>query len=126
MNSAQALQLARLKMRSFNRLDGERVASDLSQNEALWISFVFGGFEFQPLLELRDLRHGYINADTLFILTQRRSLKALMHLIESWKADEVGWQTELEHGGDFVCKNPWDMLGAELDPDHALIRVWWD
>jgi hypothetical protein len=126
MNPAQELQLQRLRMGSFNLLDGNKVADDLLENQALWDSFVFGGFEYMPLIELRDLRKGYINADTIFILTRRERLKDLLGVIEQWKADEVGWQSEEVRGGDFVCKSDFDMLGVFLGPDDFLIRIWWD
>jgi hypothetical protein len=126
MNPAQEVQIQRLRMGSFNLLDGNKVADDLLANQTLWDSFVFGRFEYQPLIELRDLRHGYINADTVFLMTQRDRLKDLLGLIEQWKADEVGWQSEEIRGGDFVCKSDFDVLGAFLGRDDFLIRVWWD
>jgi hypothetical protein len=126
MNRAQELQLFRLDLARGNNLDGERVARDLKENEALWQSFVFGRFEFQPLIELRDLAQGFINGDTLFLLTKRQRLAALLEIVNQWRADEVGWQTGNEHGGDFVCQSAWELLGAVLGPDDALVRVWWD
>ena len=126
MNRAQELQLLRLRMTSYNNLDGKAVAYDLEKHQDLWTSFVFGRFEYQPLIELRDLNLGIINADTIFVLCQRKKLTALLELVENWKADEVGWRTDNAQGADFVCESPWNMLGAELGPEDALVRIWWD
>jgi len=113
-------------MGSFNKLDGQKVACDLENNQQLWTSFVFGRYEYQPLIELRDLPRGLIKADTLFVLAERKSLKNLLELVTNWRADEVGWRTGSAQGGDFVCKSDFDMLGAFLGDDDALVRVWWD
>lgn len=113
-------------MGSFNALNGGKVADDLLAHEGLWDSFVFGGFEYMPLIELRDLKNGFVNADTIFLLTRRERLGGLLDLIKRWGADEVGWQSEIDRGGDYVCKSAFDMLGAFLGPDDVLIRVWWD
>jgi hypothetical protein len=113
-------------MGGFNALNGNKVADELLAHEDLWIAFVFGRFEYQPLIELRDLPQGFVNGDTIFLLARRDRLSALLALIKQWEADEVGWQSELVHGGDFVCKSAFDMIGASLGPDDVLIRVWWD
>jgi hypothetical protein len=126
MNRAQQLHLLRLGLASFNNLDGERVARDLKENETLWDAFVFGRFEYQPLIELRDLPQGFVNGDTIFLLTKRKRLEALLALAEKWKSDELGWQTANVHGGDYVSKAPWEMLGADLGPEDVLLRIWWD
>jgi hypothetical protein len=126
MNRAQELQLLRLRMGSFNAFDGNAVADDLQGHEELWDAFVFGRFEFQPLIELRDLKEGFVNADTIFSLTRKEKLRSLLDLVKNWKADEVGWRTGNLHGGGFVCNSPWHMLGAELGNEDALVRVWWD
>ena len=126
MNRAQELQLTRLRMGSFNNLDGHKVADDLAAHEGLWGAFVFGGFEYQPLIELRDLPRGIINADTIYLLTSKDKLGGLLDLIQRWKADEVGWLTEDKREGIFANKSAFDLLGAFLGPEDVLVRVWWD
>jgi hypothetical protein len=126
MNRAQEIQLLRLELGSFHGLDGSKVACDLKDHETLWDSFVFGRFLFHPLIELRDLNQGFINADTLYLLTKKDRLSALLKIVEQWKADEVGWRTSEICGGTIDDKSSWDLLGAELDREDALVRVWWD
>jgi hypothetical protein len=113
-------------MGSFNRLDGDRVARDLMEHEGLWDSFVFGGFEYQPLIELRDLPQGRINADTIYLLTRKERLDGLLDLVKRWQADEVGWLTEDSREGDFTYKSAFELLGAFLGRNDVLVRVWWD
>jgi len=126
MNRPQELQLQRLQMGSYNNLDGPSVAHDLRENQRLWDSFLFGRFEYQPLIELRDLPQGILNADTVYLLTTKNRLADLLDLIERWKADEVGWQTAEQQEGAFPGKSVFDLLGAFLGPDNVLVRVWWD
>ncbi|MBL8795655.1 MAG: hypothetical protein JNM56_17250 [Planctomycetia bacterium] len=126
MNPAQELQLQRLRLGSFNNLDGNRVADDLRDHKGLWLSFVFGGFEYQPLIELRDLPQGRLRGDTLYLLTHRDKLDGLLDLVKRWKADEVGWLAEDRQEGVFVNKSAFDLIGAFLGPSDVLVRVWWD
>lgn len=126
MNRAQELQLQRLQLGSFNNLDGLRVAHDLMEHEGLWDSFVFGRFEYQPLLELRDLAQGFLSADTVYLLTSKDRLAGFLDLVKPWKADEVGWQTADQQEGAFPDRSAFDLLGAFLGPNDVLVRVWWD
>ncbi len=126
MNRPQELQLQRLQLSAFNNMDGSIVAHDLVENQRLWDSFVFGRFEFDLLIELRDLPQGIINADTVYLLTTKDRLAGLLGLIERWKANEVGWQTADQQEGAFPDKTIFDLLGAFLGPKDVLVRVWWD
>lgn len=128
MNRAQEIQLERLRLGSFNNLDGELVANDLKNNEDLWLSFVFGRFGYLDLVELRDLPSGHINGDELFILAKTSNVPVRLKLIRDWKADEVGWKTDMDGGGDHVVCDDYYLkrFGAGLGPDHALMRIWWD
>jgi hypothetical protein len=126
MNRAQELQLQRLRLGSFNNLDGPRVAHDLMEHEGLWDSFVFGRFEYQSLIELRDLPQGFISADTVYLLTHQDRLAGILDLVEQWEADEVGWETADQREGVFPDKSAFDLLGAFLGANDVLVRVWWD
>jgi hypothetical protein len=46
----------------------------LRNNQNIWKSFVFGRFKSFELIELRDLRYGVINADTLYLVTDKAKL----------------------------------------------------
>ncbi|MHB1425725.1 MAG: hypothetical protein ACYC3I_21365 [Gemmataceae bacterium] len=126
MNRAQELHLQRLQLGSFNNLDGPRVAHDLMEHQGLWDSFVFGRFEYQPLLELRDLPQGFISADTVYLLTRKDRLAGLLDQVKQWEADEVGWETADQQEGGFPDKSAFDLLGAFLGPNGVLVRVWRD
>jgi hypothetical protein len=124
MNMAQKIQHARLRMGSFNALDGERVARELEEHEELWDSFVFGRFGPGDLIELRDLPGGHINADTLYILTTTDRVPALERLYEHWVADTVHVSR-----GQRGSRGPRDMsarMGAQLAENQAVIELWWD
>ena len=115
MNRAQELQLQRLGLGSFNNLYGPRVAHDLVEHEGLWESFVFGRFEYQPLIELRDLPQGILNADTVYVLTSKDRLAGILDLVKQWRADEVGWAAGDQHEGIFPpVRTAFDLLGAFL------------
>jgi hypothetical protein len=126
MNRPQELQLQRLQLSVFNNMDGPSVAHDLLENQRLWDSFMFGRFEYQPLIELRDLPQGIINADTVYLLTTKDRLADLLKRIERWEADEVGWQTADQQEGAFPDRSDFDLLGASLGPNDVLVRIWWD
>jgi hypothetical protein len=126
MNRPQELQLERLRLGSFNNLDGPSVAHDLVEHHRLWDSFVFGRFEDAPLIELRDLPQGIVNADTVYLLKTNDRLVGLLTLIERWKADDVGWQTADQQEGAFPDMSDFDLLGASLGPNDVLVRIWWD
>jgi hypothetical protein len=77
---------------------------------------VFSRWEYFDFIELRDLTDGYLNADTLYILTHKNKLANLLILINQWSADEVNYYTEDK---EF-------RLGGGLDKDLVFVRVWWD
>src|SRR6266542_3830966 len=105
MNKPQQLQLERVRITSYNALNGERVARDLETNEALWDGFVFGRFHYGELIELRDLPAGHLNADTLYLSTTRERLPELLRLAETW-AGEVSWYTNNDPG--FASREEFD------------------
>ena len=96
------------------------------EHEGLWDSFVFGRFEYQPLIELRDLPQGFINADTVYLLTHKDRRAGLLDLVKQWEADEVGWKTADQQEGIFPDKSVFGLLGSFLGLSDVLVRVWWD
>jgi len=137
-NKPQQLQMDRVIEGSFNGFDGPMVAKSLADNADLWDGFVFGRFGYFTLIELRDISQGYLNADTLMILTTKGNknsrLKKLLEVIETWRADEVGYNYYTP-ARKFVVKGtaPFNQekdafteLGSSLGDDQVLIRVWWD
>jgi hypothetical protein len=115
-NKAQELQYQRMKLGSFNDFDGEFVGQSLRMHEGLWTAFVFGRWQYCDLIELRDMPSGYVNADTLYILTKKEKLSDLLLMITRWSADEVSCYTE-----DKECR-----LGGGFEKDDVLVRVWGD
>lgn len=91
INPAQKLQLDRLRLGSFNNMDGDLVADSLVENYDLWDSCMFGRFGYSDLIELRDLPEGHLNADTLIILTDKARWEKLEKIIGTWHADEIGY-----------------------------------
>jgi hypothetical protein len=93
INPSQMLQIQRLRLGSFNEMDGDVVADSLMANSHLWDSFVFGRFSGVGgmLIELRDLPEGHLNADTLLILTDKKRWDELQTVISQWQADEIGY-----------------------------------
>ena len=137
-NKPQQIQMQRLIEGSFNDFDGKMVAKSLTDNPNLWDGFVFGRFEYAHLIELRDISQGYLNADTMMILTTKDHFKELLDLIETWNANEVGYnyyEGEDQLTRKFILKGtaPFDetsdlfmALGSDLEPNQVILRVWWD
>ena len=124
MNPPQRLQWERLRMTKMNALDGPRVAEDLERNEPLWDAFLFGRFHPLELIELRDLPEGFLNADTLYLLTTRQRSPELLRLAEGWDG-EVSWHAN-DHPGFSTREEFQRKWGAPLDKDQVVIQVWWD
>lgn len=129
MNDAQKIQIERLRLGSFNALDGNYVADRLGMNQHLWLSFLFGRFKYSWLIELKDLPDGYVNADTLYILANKKNLPLLLDEINTWSADEVGWATS-EDSYESIGMTPKELasaFGSYPFPAHlAVVRAWWD
>jgi hypothetical protein len=124
MNRPQQLQLERVRITEIEALHGERIARDLETNEALWDAFVFGRFHLLELIELRDLPYGYLNADTLYVLTTQGRLPDLLRLAETW-AGEVSWHSNCDPG--FATRDGFERdWGGPLEDEQVVVRVWWD
>ena len=132
MNDVQKIQLERVRVSSFNNFDGELVARDLAANEDLWTGFVWGRFQYFELIELRDIPQGYLNADTLMILTTKEKWEKLSRIVEKWHVDEVGWAIQdgkLLFEGSMAPRTERDFFGnygAGLGNGEMVVRLWWD
>lgn len=118
--TAQQLQTEKLRMGSFNELDGPRVAGLLADHADLWEGYVFGRFQYWPLIELREIQAG-VSADTLYLQPKPGKADELFALCHQFCADAVDFVNGEEAGelmGTYtqvLARNP-----------KALIRVWWD
>jgi len=153
MNKYQQTHIDRLRLGSFNNMDGDLVANALIKHENLWDSFVFGRFSNYGgnLIELRDLSANCINADTLYILTDKSKWPELKKVLEdrNLHIDELGftaadgevWGTapyknaqevNTEMGGGFWIMKKGSGFPRTIDkkPELSdipvLVRVWWD
>ncbi len=130
------MQVNRLRLSSFNDFDGDKVADSLIANKHLWDGFVWGRFIYNELIELRDIHHGIINADTLMILSTIDRWKDLKSVINKWSADEIG---HISGDGKTVGTHSYTLnysfdhnrsvnmaLGSALGQSQILVRVWWD
>jgi len=103
------------EMASFNGFDGEHVTQVLRDNPDLWEGMVFGRFQYSPLITLRDISDGHINADTMYIIAKEGKEKELEILaLKQFGADEVDYD-------DWASKQ----LGQFLVRKKVL-RAWWD
>lgn len=116
ITEAQELVFALMKAASFNSFYGERIADSLRENRALWDGAWFTG---SGLIVLRDIGDGFVNCDTLYLLTTTERASALEALAasEDWCADEVDWLEDEKAGYE---------LGSYPIRDRAVLRVWWD
>lgn len=111
--SPQEMFAALVWQRRFNLFDGEKVITDLYNNQELWESFVFckpvyapdedglsfGGLvdtlialaNYHPVPEKRINKLIAYRADTLYILAENQDIKVsqLIELGKKWQADDV-------------------------------------
>ena len=113
LSEAQRLQLALIRLASFNLFDGNRVVDDLLAHRELWEAALM---KRDDLIPLRDLPSGW-NVDTLYILARAGHTDALERLAADWSADATQWisgeEAEKELGGTWV-------------PDPQIFVLWWD
>lgn len=128
----QELQFELIKKSSFNDFNGDLVVKSLQENKDLWQgvimdragyclhSDIFGnarentGGEKISLIKLRDIKDGYWNVDTLYILAKEGKEKELEQLAKTWSADEVDYYSKEEST---------EKLGGGRG---LVLRVWWD
>lgn len=128
-NEAQCNHLSRLRLISYNELDGHVVAESLQSHCELWDAFVVGRFDFGVLIELRDLSEGYINADTIMLTTDLKRWPELLAEIKTWKASEIGYVTaqgKIWGTGCDLFKNIHSAFGGGLEDNKIVVRIWWD
>ena len=131
ISKPQEIQFQRLRLINYNDFDGEQVADALQANSKLWKSFVVGRFHYRTLIELRDLHHDFINADTIFALVPVLHKDAFADLAKKLGADEISWiylgkDNKPVIEGDRTIREEymWD-LGGDYE-GVALFRLWWD
>ena len=96
ISPAQDIQVQRLRLGSFNDMDGDKIADSLIKHRDLWDAFMFGRFTnhgaLGTLIELRDLPDGDINASTLMLTTDKERWPKLLRVIKrAWGANEIGY-----------------------------------
>lgn len=134
-NKPQQIQFERIREGSFNNFDGDLIADSLEKNKDLWDGFVFGRFDYGILIELRDIGAGFLNADTIMLLTTKDRLDKFLALIvkDEWQVNEVGYN--LYEGDEFKSFNNspfrdkndfWQDFGSSLGKNQVIIRLWWD
>lgn len=116
-----------------NGFNGFQVGRDLKRNPTLWDGFIFGRFEDEPAITLRDIKHGDWNADTLLILAKDHApepallLDFVAPIYDSGELDDL-WELAAEWCPAELEWVPAEraalMLGAS--EKHKLLRVWWD
>lgn len=153
INPAQELQIARLRLASFNDMDGDVIADSMVKNRNLWDSFVVGRFGKAEcdLIELRDLADGHLNVSTLLILSDKSRWEELYKVVKSkkWHANEIGYVSATDEvwgsnsyrsvkevqsamGGGFHVGGMWGrfhvggMWGGDDESIPILVQVWWD
>src|SRR4051794_18433526 len=128
--SVQEIQLELLRRTSFNALDGERIVASLRKHRDLWLAALLdrqGLPDYEKphrlltsgLIKLRDLDGNFWNADTLFLLTRKRSQARRLAQI----AEEEDWAGEV-----YVVEDQEEIdraLGTGRQ-EYGLLTVWWD
>lgn len=117
LNETQELVFKLMEKATFNNFNGARVAQDLRVHRDLWES-AFMLDEHMPLLALRDMKHNFYNADTLYILSSGKDDQKLEQLAKTWRPDSIEW---IE--GDDAMR----LLGMyDKSKKIRILRLWWD
>src|SRR5262249_45381634 len=131
ISRSQKLAFMLMLEAEFNAFDPYRVITDLLGQRSLWQGAVMdrgflgsGGGDGRKwarlssdLVKLRDISEGFWNVDTLFLLTEKRSVDPLRALAEGWDADEIHVLESEDVGA---------LLGAFPAGDARILTVWWD
>lgn len=141
--SIQKMMLDLVEMSTFNSFDGKKVRADLEAIRDRWEACMMTR-DGDCGITLRDLSDGVYNVDTLYILTSRKNVAAVMKLAKTWKADHI---TKITSDGHYGASR-WDsdddsykfhkiksektdvsyILGSwgPGKDSRAIIRLWWD
>lgn len=108
----------------WNSFNGGTIEAALRKNKSLWRAAMLSRTNL-PLIQLRDLQHGAVNADILYVFVEPGGASALEKLASKWDADELTWmnveQASEAMGEAFPKNNPWSS-----DPSRVILQLWWD
>lgn len=141
----QEVMLDLIETSTFNSFNGKKVRADLESIRDRWEACLMTR-DGDCGITLRDLSSGYYNVDTLYILTNRRNLPALMKFAKTWKADHITkitsdgqfgasiWESKdsesyefhkLKHEKQTAPSFLGSWVGQEKD-NRVVLRLWWD
>jgi Arc/MetJ-type ribon-helix-helix transcriptional regulator len=108
ITETQERYLRLMEQHQYNLFDGERVVADLRAHRDLWEAAVM--WRSMIGIILRDLPGDFNNVDTLYLSTTPDRLERLKALAETWDADEVAVDEEIDFGvypSDLICLGVW-------------------
>ena len=109
----------------WNAFMGPKIETDLRNNKALWRAVLLSR-EHKPLIQLRNLQHGAVNADNIYILVEPGKAKELERLARSWDASEIRWLNaedafDAMGSGLNTGEHPW-----KQDTKRVILQLWWN
>lgn len=116
-NPLQVLELERIRLTRYDRMDGQKVYNDLIQNRHLWNAARLVSYVHDHQREsLRALELGDTYDDTLLVSTVRPLKAHLERVAGNWKADAIMWE-----------KGEQTPDGVIDDPNFQVLSVtWWN
>lgn len=118
MNKIQTLIAELIKESSFNNFDGQECVDALLECKEMWKAFMWGRFEHNELITLRDIDTNSFNADTLYLLVVPGKEEQLENFIRlNLDPDELEWEPKDKAG---------KLLGSWPQTERSLLRCWWD
>lgn len=114
INEIQELNFKLIEKTNFNSFNGKRIVELLKQHNDLWEAVIVD--RLNSLIKLRDMKSGYWNVDTLFILSTGNICKdnQLRNLLKELNADEVN-----------IVRNASELLG-EYPTKKRILTAWWN
>jgi len=79
----------------------------------------------KPLIRLRDLPAGDLNADTLHILVEPGKADELEKLAGKWAASELRW-LNLKEASEAMGAGSRMIAPWSSDQSRVILQLWWD
>jgi hypothetical protein len=138
ISEPQKIIFSLLERERFNNFSGNQVSNALTDNSELWRSVYFTSIGIQQnesgswvfgtsrndLISLRDLPNGFMQLDTLLILSSPGAQSELEAIASKWNADICVWVGAEESGRVMGGKR--SVREYSENPNQVILYLWWD
>jgi len=108
----------------WNAFEGKAIEAALRSNKSSWRAAMLSRGN-KPLIRLRDLPAGDLNADTLHILVEPGKADELEKLAGKWAASELRW-LNLKEASEAMGAGSRMIAPWSSDQSRVILQLWWD